>query len=397
MANFLTRKTIRFVAIVGGGIAIALLFWLAQNVLGVALPGTDTSPIEVRLIVAPTIANWVSPAADRFNAEGRRVNRRPITIRVTVQDGVGVYSALNAASLHPAPTAWIAEGTFTLDLANWAARQAGGKDAFAAEGTLAQSLLMWGGFADRIRALDARSGELSWNAVHEAAVAAAGWSSLGGRPEWGFFKLVIPDPRKSSEGLAALLSAAAEFHGTTDLSVADINDVRFQQWAQSLVSAVPNFANLGLEPGKALALRGPSAGDAGLLLESDWLSAAEGLSKWQPPVLRYAPSAVKFDYLFAVWVGDAGGAAGADPSRQEVEQQAARSFRDYLLDEAQQRKAEEFGLRPASGGAASGDRSLFARWSSLDIQAAPPSTQSVRASADAIAAALRWVDRAAGR
>jgi hypothetical protein len=106
---------------------------------------------------------------------------------------------------------------------------------------------------------------------------------------------------------------------------------------------------------------------------------------------------VKFDYLFAVWVGDAGGATEADPARRDVEQQAARSFRDYLLDEAQQRKAEEFGLRPASGGATSGDKSLFARWSSLGIQAAPPSTQSVRASADAIAAALRWVDRAAGR
>ena len=386
MTTLLTRKALRFFLIVGGGALIALLLWAAQNVLNVALPGSDTSPLEVRLIVAPAISDWVSEAANRFNAEGQRLNRRPVTIRVTAQDGLSVYSQLSSSGLRPAPSAWIAEGTFMLDLANLATQQASGQDAFKAEGSVAQSVLVWGGFADRVSAVDQRFGGLSWQAL-QAASAASGWSSLGGQAAWGFFKLVLPDPRKSSEGLAALLSAAAEFHGKTDLVAGDINDTRFEQWAQPLIDSVPNFANLGSEPAQSLAVRGPSAGDAGLLLEAGWLNAAVGLSSRQF-ILRYAAAAVPFDFPFAVWI-EASSDVGGDSSRRQ-EQDAARLFYQYLLADAQQRRAEAFGLRTASGGASD----QFSRWSSLGIQAGRPSTSPVRVSADAAQAALRWVERA---
>jgi hypothetical protein len=377
-----------------------LLIWLTTDVLGlIALPGVDTSPIEVRLIVAPAAHDWVIEAADRFNAEDHRLNRRPITIRVTRQDGLGVYRQLASTGLSPAPSAWIAEGSFTLDLVNLAARQASGQAAFTAEGSIAQSPLMWGSFADRAAVIDARFSGLNWAALHGASLAPNGWSSLGGQPQWGFFKLALSDPNESAEGLAALLSAAAEFHAKSELSTGDINDARFQQWAQTLIDAVPNFANLGAEPGQALAVRGPSAGDAGLLLESDWLRAAEGLSNWQPLILRYAASAVNFDFPFGVWVGPEPEVVGSDAARQQsnrqAEQEAALLFRDYLVQDAQQRRAEAFGLRPASGSATNADGSLFARWVALGIQPGPPPP--IRVSADAVLAALRWVERAAGR
>lgn len=398
MNQLLTRKAARFFAILGGGIGVALLIWLATTVFNVALPGTDTSPIEVRLIVAPAAFDWVSEAADRFNAEGRRLNRRPITIRAVEQDGLSVYAEMSSTGLRPAPSAWIAEGAFTLDLVNLAARQAAGRDAFASDGSVARSVLMWGGFADRVAVLDARFGGLSWSSLHDAAVATNGWSSLGGQSAWGFFKLVLPDPRKSSEGLAAVLSAAAEFHGKTELAASDVNDARFQQWAQALLNAVPNFANLGSEPGNELAVRGSSAGDVGLLLESDWLNAAGGLSKREPAVFRYAPAAVSFDFPFSVWVGvDVANGGESEEARRQAETEAARLFRDYLLADAQQRRAETYGLRPASGSAADADGSLFPQWTSLGIQSAQPPTAGVRASGDAVLAALHWVERAAGR
>jgi hypothetical protein len=397
--NYLARKALRFFAVAGVGLALAGLVWLATNVLGVRNPFVDTSPIEVRLIVAPAAANWVTEAAGRFD---ERWNSRPITIRVIEQDGLEVYTQLSSDSLRPAPSAWIAEGNFTLELANLAARLSSRQDAFAGEGAVARSVLMWGGFSDRIAAVDARFGGLTWSALREAAVAPNGWASLGGRPEWGFFKMVLPDPRKSSEGLAAVLSAAAEFHGKVDLAASDLSDTRFQQWAQALVDAVPNFANFGTEPGKALAVRGPSAGDAGLLLESDWVSALDGLSKWQP-ALRYAPAAVAFDFPFAVWVGlDATGSQGSSSqsggdSRREAEQQAARLFRDFLLRDEQQRRAEAFGLRPASGNAVNGEGSLFAQWSALGVPAGLPATAPVKVSAEAVLAAFHWVEAAVGR
>src|SRR3990172_8108531 len=415
MTGYLTRKGIRFVAIVVAGVVAALLLWLATNVFNVPLPGVDPSRLDVQLFVAPQAFDWVSEAAERFNAEGRRFNRRPIVIHVVERDGLSLRAQVSSASLNPAPTAWIAEGAFTLDLVNLAARQSGISNAFTAEGSVAQSVMMWGGFADRIAALDSNFGGLTWKALHEAAMARRGWSSLGGQPEWGFFKLVLADPSKSSEALAALLAAAAEYHGKTSLTAADVNDARFQQWAQELVDAVPNFANLGSEPGKALAVRGASAGDAGQLLEADWLSAAEGMGNWQTPAFRYAPTAVIFDFPFAVWSGPPG--AGGDPSaapspslrsgsglrlsadaaEDSSRQDAARLFRDYLLQDAQQRRAEAFGLRPASGNVSNAEGSLFARWASLGFESGRPPTASAQASADAVLAALRWAERAAGR
>lgn len=397
MNQLLARKAVRFVAILGGGIVVALAIWIATNVFNLALPGTDTSPIEVRLIAAPAAFGWVSEAAERFNAEGRRLNRRPISIQVIEQDGLSLYVKLSSTGLRPAPSAWIAEGTFTLDLVNLAARQATGQDVFAAEGSVAQSVLMWGGFADRVSAIDSRLGGLTWSALQEAAVAPNGWSSLGGQSAWGFFKLVLPDPGKSSEGLAAVLSAVAEYHGKTDLTATDVNDAGFQRWAQALIDAVPNFANLGTEAGAGLAVRGPSAGDAGLLLEADWLIAAEGLNNWQSPVFRYAPTAVAFDFPFSVWVGAEAADLAEDVSRGQAEQEAARLFREYLLEPAQQARTEAFGLRTVSGQAANIDGGLFARWASIGVQSAQFPTSRVQASADAVLAALRWTERAVGR
>ena len=392
MTTFLTRKALRFFAIIGGGMLVALAIWLATNVFNVPLPGTDTSPIEVRLLVAPAAFDWAAEAAERFNAEGRRVDRRPVTVRVIEQDGLALYNQINSAALNPPPSAWIAEGAFTLDVVNLAARQASGRDAFEAGASVAQSALMWGGFADRMAALDARFGGVSWSSVQNAAAAPDGWSGLAGPTEWGFFKLALPDPRKSAEGLAALLTAVGEFHGKTDVTATDVNDSRFQQWAQTLIDAVPNFATLGVDPASALAVRGPSVGDAGQLLESDWLrSATDSFT------LRYASAAVAFDFPFAVWAGADPVVVTVDPARKQAERQAALQFRDYVLQDAQQRRAEAFGLRPASGAAGVGQDSLFARWATLGIQSALPATTPVKVSADAVQAALRWVDRAAGR
>jgi len=74
MTGYLTRKGMRFVAIVVAGGGAALLLWLATNVLNVPLPGVDTSPLDVQIIVAPQAFDWVSEAAERFNAEARRLN-----------------------------------------------------------------------------------------------------------------------------------------------------------------------------------------------------------------------------------------------------------------------------------------------------------------------------------
>ena len=52
------------------------------------------------------------------------------------------------------------------------------------------------------------TGEIDWQAIHDAAIAKGGWRELGGQPEWGYFKLVVPNPRKNVGGLLAMVAAA---------------------------------------------------------------------------------------------------------------------------------------------------------------------------------------------
>ena len=122
------------------------------------------------------------------------------------------------------------------------------------------------------------------------------------------------------------------------------------------------------------------------------------MGNWQAPAFRYAPTTMMFDFPFAVWNGPAGETSQPpDLSTISARQDAARLFRDYLLQDAQQRRAEVFGLRPASGNVANAEGSLFARWASLGFESGRPPTSSAQASADAVLAVLRWAERAAGR
>jgi len=68
-----------------------------------------------------------------------------------------------------------------------------------------------------------------------------------------------------------------------------------------------------------------------------------------------------------------------------------------LLRDEQQRRAEAFGLRPASGNAVNGDGSLFAQWTALGVQPGLPATAPITVSAEAVLAAFRWAETAVGR
>jgi hypothetical protein len=217
-----------------------------------------------------------------------------------------------------------------------------------------------------------------------------GWREIGGADcaecaEWGYFKLVVPNPRKNAAGLSAMVAAAGEYYDKTTITVEDVTNPDFQQWLGELMGAVTDYSSAySVED---LALFGYSMGDGGQLLESDLLVNMEGIqTRWVDPlVIEYPQYLTWFDFPFTVWMG---------PETTALEKNAALEFQAYLLSVEQQQKALARGLRPANLEVSLDTTdSLFVRWQEQGAMTQLPRFTRMRnPDREVLLALLRWFD-----
>ncbi len=248
-----------------------------------------------------------------------------------------------------------------MELANAAYKERNGRDVFLTDGEyrakpIALSLFAWGLYGTRAKALEAKFGQIDWKTIHDAAIAAGGWPELGGDPAWGFFKLVVPNPRKNVGGLAAMVAAAGEYYNKPNITVEDVTNPEFQKWLKELMGSVTAISGASAYTAEDFALLGYSVGDGGQMLESDLLANMGGIAnRWQDPLaVRYPKYVTWFDFPFSVWMGSETSAA---------EKNAALEFQKYLLSKAVQEKAVGYGLRPVNADVTVDQAdSPFAKW-----------------------------------
>ena len=368
-------------------------------------------PIEVRVLTALPVEPWVREAADQFMQENRKLEGQPIRIQVIAMDGLtalgrwdrdefGVIgdrsiddlSAEETTRLEEFPTVWIPDSRYLVELANASYKERLGRDVFLTDGEyrarpVVISLFAWGIYQSRLEVLQDRYSEIDWQAIHDAATAQGGWPELGGKSEWGFFKLVVPNPRKNAGGLAAMIAAAGEYYDRTRISVADVTEPEFQQWLGELMGAVTDLSGGSAYTVEDFALFGYSAGDGGQLLESDLLTSMAGIqTRWADPLAILYPQYVTwFDFPFSVWMG---------PETSALEKNASLDFQKYLLSPEIQKQAVAHGLRPANPEVPvnEGD-SLFVRWADQGVVAVVPRANAMRApDREILLALLRWFD-----
>jgi Ca-activated chloride channel family protein len=282
-------------------------------------------------------------------------------------------------------------------LVNAAYKERLGRDVFLTDGEyrarpLAISLLAWGIYDSRADVLEDRYSDISWQAIHDAAIAPGGWGELGGASDWGYFKLAISNPRKNISGLAAMVAAAGEYYDKTNISVEDVTDPEFQAWLGEIMSSMSDLSG-GTYTVSDLALFGYTTGDAGQLLESDLLVNMQGIqTRWADPLrLAYPEYVTWFDFPFTVWMG---------PETSAAEKNAALEFEKYLLSEEVQEQALAYGLRPANPEVlVTGEGSLFDQWASQGVLGVVPRTTAMRSpDREVLQALLRWFDlNVAGR
>jgi hypothetical protein len=356
-------------------------------------PLTRVEPLSVRIVCALPVEPFVREAAARFNAENHKLDGRPVVVTVVPMDGLVAMSRWETQQMDPIPTVWIPDSRYLVELVNATYKEQLSRDIFLTGGEyrtrpIATSLFAWGVWQSRDEVLRAKyGGDLTWANIHDAAAAKGGWPELGGKAEWGYFKLVVPNPRRNVGGLMAMVAAAGEYYGKTRLEVADVTNPAFQEWLGELMGAVTDFSSFGSYSVENLALFGYSMGDGGQLLESDLLANMAGIqTRWvEPMVVRYPTYITWFDFPYTIWMGDETTAA---------EKNAALAFEAYLLTPKVQELAIAQGLRPANAEVpVTGEQSLFVRWQQQGAMTVVPRTTRMRdPDREVLLALLRWFD-----
>ena len=412
-----------FVLIVGAAVIIVAAAALIPRLRSAGEDnGQDASgeTIEVRVFTALPVEPWVRAAADQFNAEGQSLEGHPIHVTVVPMDGLAALSKWDREEffvlgdrerdtltdaekeqLASFPTVWIPDSRFLVELVNATYKEKLGRDVFLTDGEYrarptAISLLAWGIFESRAEVLEAAYSEVSWQAIHDAAMSEKGWPQIGELAQlddpqtlnaWGFFKLAIPHPRKNVGGMHAIIAAAGEYYDRPRIDVADLTDAEFLSWLEEALLSVTDFSAAS-QPGENLALFGYTTGDVAQLLEADILVNMAGIETRSPEQLfiRYPRYVTWFDFPFTVWVG---------PETTALEKNAALEFEKYLLSQKVQAQALAYGLRPVHPDVTvDAPDSLFTRWREQGAAVFVERTTAMRSpDRDVLLALLAWFDR----
>ncbi|MBN1286610.1 MAG: substrate-binding domain-containing protein [Anaerolineae bacterium] len=374
-------------------VGVGLVFTLANPTTPPTPPATATpaGPVNVRVVVALGVHDWVAEAAENFNASGQTLDGRPISVEVTPMDGLVALRHFDAQTMDPIPTAWIPDSRWLVELANASYKTIKGRDVFLTDGEyrarpIALSLFAWGIYESRATVLENEFGAISWPALHDAALAPGGWPDLGGEPGWGYFKLLVPSPERNIAGLGALISAAGEYYDRPNIDVADVNNPDFQRWLSELLGAVQDFSSSWGYPGESLALFGPSGGEVGQLLESDIIQHMGGAeTRWGESLRVFYPRFVTwFDYPFTIWIG---------PETTAPQKNAALVFMNYLLTDPVQAQAIQYGLRPVEDVPVDAEGSPFVEWQAQGIVPIVQSATRMRApDREVLQTLLRWFE-----
>jgi len=116
----MNRTRIIFFAIVG----LALLI----------IAGGKDQVLEVHVVSALPIAEWVQSAARDFNAEQHTLEGRPIHVTVTPMDGLTAKGRYEREEMDPLPTAWIPDNRYLVELVNASYKERLGRDVFLTDG-----------------------------------------------------------------------------------------------------------------------------------------------------------------------------------------------------------------------------------------------------------------------
>jgi Ca-activated chloride channel family protein len=305
--------------------------------------GIGGSTVTISIAYGSEKEAWLEAVTEEFNDQ-RYQTESGATIMVETTPIGSIESAEAILDGTMQPTIWSPASKLYIPVANEEWRAANGTP--LVEGDPNELVLspvviaMWQPMAE---ALGWPEDDIGWADIAELAISDEGWSQYG-YPEWGDFKFGHTHPGFSNSGFTSVI---AEFYAgagkTRDLTLEDLNNPEARAFVEQVEKSVIHYGSSTGFFGRRMFERGPSYLSAAVLYENliveQETKRLSGESA-QLPVVAIYPSEGTFwsDHPYAVlnapWV-------------TEEQAEAADIYEAYLLAEPQQRRALEFGFRPA--------------------------------------------------
>ena len=328
----------------------ALLFPTIRNALqgntsdvtasGTATPEPPKDAVTIEISSSNTKEDWMNAIVAQFNAEQHKnADGKVIYVTVThVTSGGSQKAILDGKSQ---PTVWSPGDQSWIDEANTTWRDRNGKllipDACDPSVLAPIGFAMWRPMAE---ALGWPDKPISWDDIAALSANPQGWESLG-HPEWGQFKFGHTHPDYSNVGLLSMTALAYSALGKTEGLTAD--EVYSDIVVEAFRGVEQNTYHYGIQSRplmQILAQRGPDYLHAVTTSEAETLKTnKEFESSLRFPLVFIFPAKGTFwsEQPYCVLDGD---------WVTDEQKDAAKIFKDYLLDKKQQEMAITYYLRP---------------------------------------------------
>ncbi|GAC1690308.1 MAG: hypothetical protein PVS3B1_29410 [Ktedonobacteraceae bacterium] len=346
----ISRRTL----LIAGAVGVAAVGGTALFLSGRKSSTTPTGPagqpgpsgtITLNFTYSTEKAAWMDKAISDFNASNTQVGSKLIKVAADSRGSVETKDSILSGNIKP--MAWSPASFLELNQLNTAWKKAHGKEILYTSGSfisksLVFSPLVFGVWKERAQILLNKYGSIDWQSISQA-VALRSWSDIGGQGDWGQVKLGQTRPDQSNSGLLSITLQAYSFYKIQrGLTTGQIQSNDFLKYFQNLEGAVQLFGrSSGTYLTNEVILRGPAAYDIIPIYENLIITNQQGaVSRWKMALVPFYPAVnIVSDHPFAI--------LNAEWVSQE-EQQAAMTFRDFLLSDQQQRNALQSGFRPVN-------------------------------------------------
>ncbi len=304
-----------------------------------ACPNHPTNPVTLTMYYGSEKQQWMEDVVKAFNA----ACAGSITVKATpLGSGDSMQMILDGDK----PDIWSPAGNVWLNLLNQQWQEKHGTTIISIGPTDTPSLVtspvviaMWKPEAE---ALGWPNKQIGWADIAALSTNPQGWAAYG-HPEWGDFKFGHTHPDSSNSGLDAIIAENyAAVHKTRGLTNSDVNNQTTKDFVANVESSVIHYGDSTGFFATKMFNGGPSYLSAAVMYESLVVQANDGQTypHLAYPVVAIYPKEGTFysDHPFAILQGNWVTAE---------KKAAAVTFRDFLLQPAQQQKALRYGFRPA--------------------------------------------------
>ncbi len=321
-------------------------FLLVLIALSVVLPACSAiggKTVTVTMIYGSEKEEWLVPLVEAFNAAKNKTEAgSTIVIEATPMGSIESGDQIVEEIIQPTVWSPASSAYVPVTNANW--RKSHAEDlVMDTPNDLVLSPVVIAMWEPMAQALGWPNEPLGWADIAELATSDEGWAAYG-FPEWGRFKLGHTHPNFSNSGIISVIAEAYAGAGKQrDLTLQDLQSAEVKTFMAEVESSIIHYGKSTGFFATRMFERGPSYLSAAVMYEN--LVAAQASKVLagevsQIPVVAIYPKEGTFwsnhPYitLNAPWVTD-------------EQRAAAELFEAFLLAEPQQRKAIEYGFRPA--------------------------------------------------